>query len=236
MAKAVPITDILPTIEQCVASIIDVYNRSSETDKSEGIEWYPLAHAFAYTVGRRSHKRGAGIIAALSPQTSWPENKRLALAASGSARITGQTGRNCEKATDCRSGYDPLDVLGGRKVRAFYALILDPTNAYDVVIDRHAFDIALGYETDNLARKVLERKGGYDFIADAYRKAASELGILPSVLQATTWLAWRRIKRPNPSSFTASGFEAQPVVRQRIKRAPLTAADNVDDDGTELDF
>ena len=231
MAKAVPITDILPTMEQCVSSIENVYYKATEQDKSEGIEWYPNAHAFARTVGSRSVKRGAGIIAALSPQTSWPENKRLALQAS-SGRITGHTRRNCEKATDCRRGYDPLEVLGGRKVRAFYALILDPTNAYDVVIDRHAFDVAIGYETDNLARKVLERVGGYDFIADAYRKAAANLGILPSEVQATTWLTWRRLKRANESSLTVSGFEPVPSLPSVV----LTVADCIDEDGTELDF
>lgn len=186
-----------------VEAIGYVYNSASDEDRDQGAVWYPLAHLFAYDIGRRSVSRGAGIIAALSPQMSWAENVKLARSASGSGRITGHTGANCAKALKCRQGYDPLDHLGGLKVRSFYALILDPTNAWDVVIDRHAFDIAMGYETNNLARKVLERKGGYDAVSDAYRKAAANLGILPHVLQATTWLTWRRSKRAAFSSLTA---------------------------------
>jgi len=200
--KAKPIAEILDTQEWLVSNILATYASSTDQDRLEGSQWYPLAHLFAHTVGKGSVKRGAGIIAALSPQLSWAENKRLALQ-SRSGRITGQTGLNCQKATDCRSGHEPLDVLGGNKVRAFYSLILNPNDSYNVVIDRHAFDCALGYVTDNRTRKILERKGGYDYIADCYRKAAAELGILPSVLQATVWLTWRRQIRSNDSSLTA---------------------------------
>lgn len=200
--KATPIADILDSQEWLASNILATYAQSSELDREQGALWYPLAHLFAETVGIGSVKRGAGIIAALSPQTSWAENKRLALSAC-SGKITGHTGINCRKALACRQGYDPLEILGGRKVRAFYALILEPGNAFDVVIDRHAFDCALGYATNNLTRKVLERVGGYDYVADAYRKAAAELGILPSVLQATVWLTWRRQLRSNDSSLTS---------------------------------
>lgn len=200
--KALPIADILDSQDWLSANILATYAASTDQDREEGTLWYPLAHLFAATVGKGSVTRGAGIIAALSPQTSWPLNKRLALNAM-SGRITGHTGVNCEKARDCRRGRDPLDVLGGNKVRAFYTLIAEPTNAYDVVIDRHAFDCALGYVTNNATRKILERKGGYDYVADAYRKAAASLGILPSTLQATVWLTWRRSIRDNESEFTA---------------------------------
>lgn len=201
--KAAPIESILDTQEWLATNILATYASSTDQDREEGALWYPLAHLFAETVGKGSVRKGAGIIAALSPQTSWVINKRLALQASGSRRITGHTGLNCAKALACRQGHNPLDVLGGSKVRAFYALIFEPGNTYEVVVDRHAFDCALGYVTDNRARKVLERKGGYDYVAGAYRKAAAELGILPSVLQATTWLTWRRSIRVNESSFTA---------------------------------
>lgn len=196
------IESILDSQEWLAANILATYASSTDQDREEGTLWYPLAHLFAATVGKGSVTKGAGIIAALSPQTSWPLNKRLALAAR-SGRITGHTGINCRKALECRQGHNPLDVLGGNKVRAFYTLIADPWNAYDVVIDRHAFDCALGYVTDNRTRKILERKGGYDYVAAAYRKAAAELGILPHVLQATVWLTWRRSIRANESEFTA---------------------------------
>lgn len=199
--KAAPIESILDSQEWLANNILATYDQATDQDRQEGTLWYPLAHLFAHTVGIGSVKRGAGILAALSPQTSWPENKRLALNAR-TGKITGHTGANCRKALECRQGFEPLDVLGGNKVRAFYSLILEPGNAFDVVVDRHAFDVALGYVTNNLARKVLERRGGYDYVADAYRNAAAELGILPSVLQATVWLTWRRQVRSNESSLT----------------------------------
>ena len=199
--KAEPIGSILDTQEWLANNILCTYAQSTDQDRAEGILWYPLAHLFAETVGKGSVKRGAGIIAALSPQTSWPLNKRLALAAR-SGKITGHTGANRRKALECRQGFEPLETLGGNKVRAFYALIFEPTNAFDVVIDRHAFDCALGYVTNNRARKILKRVGAYDYVAGAYRKAAAELGILPSVLQATVWLTWRRQNNENDSERT----------------------------------
>lgn len=101
---------------------------------------------------------------------------------------------SCVKATRILAGETPLDVLGGDKVRAFYATILDP-HGYDVpVIDRHAFDIAVGRVTDEKARATLSRKGEYARFGEVYIDAARSVGVSSSQMQAITWVAWRRLK------------------------------------------
>lgn len=144
---------------------------------------------------------GAGVLAALSPQTAWGEakgqNVELARRAFRQGKATGHTGDACNKATAILSSWqDPEDVLGGLKVRNFYAAIVDPNSATAVCIDRHAFDIAVGRVTDGTARTILVRVGVYDTFAELYREAARTIGggITPAAVQAVTWLVWRRQK------------------------------------------
>ncbi|HTE66948.1 MAG TPA: hypothetical protein VK736_11925 [Candidatus Binatia bacterium] len=105
------------------------------------------------------------------------------------------TGSNVVKARRCDAGEHWADVLGGPKVRAFAALIDDPDDLTAVVIDRHAFDVAVGRVTSDHERDLLlKRRGVYERFARVYRAAARVLGIPPSVVQATTWTYWRRVK------------------------------------------
>jgi hypothetical protein len=77
-------------------------------------------------------------------------------------------------------------------VRAFYLSILSPED-YSVspVIDRHAFDIAVGKKTDDKTRGILSRKGIYESFAEVYREAAKIAGIGSAQMQAITWVEWR---------------------------------------------
>ncbi len=55
-----------------------VYRSASFAAWSEGMTWYPEANEFArYLDGNRFH-RAAGIISALSPLSSWANNKAKA--------------------------------------------------------------------------------------------------------------------------------------------------------------
>lgn len=151
--------------------------------------------------GRAHHlERNAGIIAALSPLNGWTNNLRKAKAViSKRGRITVVRGMpngiglggNVEKAIKIYNGADPLNVLKGDKVTAFYRTILDPTGDIDPVIDRHAFDIAVGEPTNEKRRQVLSRKGVYEEFAHVYREAAKVAGIGSAQMQAITWVAWR---------------------------------------------
>lgn len=179
-----------------VSNVLAVYNGASAHALREGLSWYLDAHNFAKIMGGgrpHHHARNAGIIAALSPMNGWDNNKRKA------AQLVSQRGngegcglkKNVAKAIAIYNGADPLDVLGGDKVRAFYATILDPTADIIPVIDRHAFDIAVGERTDEKRRGILSRKGVYNEFANVYREAARIVGIGAPQMQAITWVAWR---------------------------------------------
>ena len=190
-----PLETILGTPQALADTILDSWYLTSDADRHDGAEWYARAHGTAGRIAQGDLRQGAGVIAALSPQVSWPENVRLAELAFANGYASGHYGANLRKANSCLTGVDPLRVLGGNKVRAFYALILDPNDAYTVCVDRHAVSAAVGRTLDDSERKVLERKGAYDLVADAYRKAAAELGILPHQCQAITWVWWRKAKK-----------------------------------------
>lgn len=181
-----------PTVD----NIIHVYLSASDSDYAAGMAWYDDAHIFAKSLDPVRFHRAAGVIAALSPMNGWKNNKRKA------AQLYSQNGdgtgcgllRNVAKATLIYRGEDALDVLGGDKVRAFYATIVDPYGDHEPVIDRHAFDIAVGRVTDDETRAQLSRKGEYERFATVYREAALLAGIGAAQMQAITWVAWRSRK------------------------------------------
>lgn len=178
-----------------VSNVLAVYNGASANAIREGLSWYLDAHNVSRTLAAaygKTVEQVAGIIAALSPMNGWENNKRKAeqLLMQGNGEGCGLY-RNVEKAMRIYNGEMPLDVLGGDKVRAFYATILDPTGDIDPVIDRHAFDIAVGERTDEKRRGILSRKGVYHTFANVYRDAAKIAGIGAAQMQAITWVAWR---------------------------------------------
>jgi hypothetical protein len=181
-----------------VENVLAVYNGASAHALREGISWYTDAHNYAILLCMNydiSVAQAAGIIAALSPMNGWENNKRKAtqLIRQNNGEGCGLL-RNVAKAEAILFGgfdIDPLDILGGDKVRAFYQTILDPTADIVPVIDRHAFDIAVGERTDERRRGALGRKGVYGQFADVYREAARIVGIGAPQMQAITWVAWR---------------------------------------------
>lgn len=186
-----------------VSNVLAVYNGASAWALRSGLSWYLDAHNFARVAGggRAQHvKRNAGIIAALSPMNEWENNKRKAAQLiSMRGRVVAVKGRpngiglstNVRKAVAIYNGADPEDVLSGDKVTAFYRTILDPFGDIDPVIDRHAFDIAVGERTDEKRRGILSRKGVYAEFAHVYREAAKIAGIGAAQMQAVTWVAWK---------------------------------------------
>lgn len=186
-----------------VSNVLAVYNGAFDHHLRFGLAWYPLAHRAALSMGggRANHlSRNAGIIAALSPMNHWTNNlnkARMLVSLRGRVEVVkGQPngigiGNNVAKAIAIYNGADPLDVLGGDKVRAFYRTIVDPTGDIDPVIDRHAFDIAVGEVTNDKRRGILSRKGVYSEFANVYRDAAKVAGIGSAQMQAITWVAWR---------------------------------------------
>ncbi|HKZ21139.1 MAG TPA: hypothetical protein VJQ57_13645 [Acidimicrobiia bacterium] len=174
-----------------VRNIRSVWFMASDIQLATGRNWYPEAHATARLLADGDVRTGAGLLAALSPQTAWWLNVELACEAYEAGTAGRHTGDSCSKANRILAGEDPVDVLPmGRKTGHFYRAILDPSDAGAVCVDRHAHDVAVGIPYGDWPRG-LSTPSRYDLIADCYREVALQLGELPSTVQAVTWVAWR---------------------------------------------
>lgn len=174
-----------------VANIVDVYRSATPDQLVTGQQWYRTAHDMAGLMTDGDVRLGAGLLAALSPQTAWWLNVQLASDAYETGEPRGHLGDALSKATRILAGIDPQSVLPmDRKTGHFYRLILDPTDAEAVCIDRHAHDVAVG-RAYGCEERGLGAHGRYALIAHCYREAAIQLGVLPSTAQAVTWVVWR---------------------------------------------
>jgi hypothetical protein len=180
-------------VETLAANILVTLGRAKPEHYREGIDWYQHAHTLARVLAGLhgiSIEQAAGVLAALSPQLSWPRNVAYAeqFLATGDAPVLGRSKRSAARILQ---GEPPLSVLQGPKVRAFFANIADPDGTDAVTVDRHAHDVAVGQRFGDARRPLLGRQGGYDLLAAAFRLAAAKVGLQPSAVQAITWLAWK---------------------------------------------
>lgn len=199
-------------------NIIAVYNAASEDEKVEGAAWYGKAQGHAWEIGRQAMpdgwiidgyvqvgddgnaydfhpnpvlwRIGAGVLAALSPRMPWGRNIELGMALVQGMDVRG-LGKMIDKAKKVWAGRDPLSVLKGPKELAFYTNILYAGQCDAVTIDTHALAVYMGRKVNSKMYSKLSRKGEYERIERAYRRAAKELGVPVSTVQATTWVAWR---------------------------------------------
>jgi hypothetical protein len=185
-------------------NIIKVYNEATEDQKRQGAEWYRHAHQLADLLSEGQVRQGAGVLAALSANKAWDINQRLARDAFD-GNVHGHVSNALGKVAKILSGVDPAEVLPmDMKTGNFYRCILDPEDAEAVVIDRHAHDVAVGHPCGDDDRG-LSAKGRYAVLSLAYRNAAAKLGVTPSVLQATVWVAWTE---------SLAGVKRRPVVER----------------------
>lgn len=189
-------------------NVTKVWRSCDESVKAEGFAWYGAARILATELDPDNPERGAAVIAVLSPMLSWPQNmlaarRAYAMFHAGASQDEIATGlrllrKNAAKAAAILFGAEPDAIVSGDKVRSFWTCIARPEAADAVCIDRHAFDIAVGKVTcDDVRGKYLGRKTGYATVAETYRRAAQILSaeegrtILPSDVQAATWVWWR---------------------------------------------
>lgn len=171
--------------------------RTASADQLErGRSWYQQAMMDAFAIASDTGyalETVAGVIAALSPQTAWWQNLMLAKqAASAGVMLQGHTGDSMRKVNAILQGAEPLDVLGGLKVRSFYANIISGGLDAGVTIDRHAWDICTGLK--GYAQSLSITPGRYAAASECYSRAAgilSDLDMTPAQLQATAWVIWR---------------------------------------------
>jgi len=189
-------------------NILRVYSRASKQDIAKGTIWYRDARRVATVIGNGDTAKGAGVIAALSPQQQWETNVKMARHACLTRKASGHFKANNEKANRILRGADPLTVLGGDKVRAFYVNILNG-GGDSVTIDRHSLAVAYSRVLDDYARqRIIERKESYPQIVGRYRNRAKILGLSPADLQAITWTTWRREQGGNFPRLTFSSADA----------------------------
>jgi hypothetical protein len=181
-----------------VDHILGAYMRSSTADRADGTDWYASARTLAQTLLPDDVETAAGVIAALSPMTAWPENVKRATAAIRGEHVA-HTEPNVAKVLRILSGEYPLDVLSGPKTRAFFLNIMGEHSIETVTVDRHAIDVACGIvQSDTDRAKAIRGKAGYAKVAAMYVEAANIIGdITPAQLQAVVWVYWRRNVVPN---------------------------------------
>lgn len=174
--------------ETIIRRIVRTFDGATSTDLESGARWYDEAGALAATLSARHDlplENVAGVIAGLSPRTSWARNVAGAVALLGegptAARRLGCIGRNVETAQ--RAKREGLAAINGPKTSAFARNIAGDRES--VTVDVWACRVA------DLDENLLGRKGAYDMVADAYRAAARRVGVDPATVQATTWIVAR---------------------------------------------
>ena len=182
------------TYKRAVNNLTKIAKQASQENWTQGKAWYPAARAFCLVLSNRtglSVDQIVGILAALSPQCSWEENKRATeeLVLSGTIGVTVCYPANVKKAKRILQGEDPALVLGGFKVRAFFNNILYPNTSQDVTVDTHAARAAFNQIlfTRSEQNFIFRRKGN-EIIQRAYKTVANAYKVTPCTLQAVIWL------------------------------------------------
>jgi len=181
-------------ITQYKRNILKTWRQVTPEDFTAGVNWYPKARDIAFEVGKGNVKLGAGVIAAFSPMIRWDLNIEMARNAINSGSFVGHFFANNRKAERIFRGEEPLSVLGGNKVRAFYQCIVSGGNCEMPVIDRHSIAVALNRMLSDEDRKLYSKGRRFSEVATAYVEVAKGLNIPVAHLQAITWVNWRRRK------------------------------------------
>jgi len=187
------------TIRTMAANILAVYLQAEDIDRAAGAFWYAEESArladFAVRHGI-TLDAAAGAAAAISPGMRWDlvPSHLAALMKNPEHKVPTYSREFVRRAVRCLQGESPDAVLGGPKVRAFYALLASGGASDDVVIDGHAINIAMlsVHNIRDLPAAARVNDCRYRLAAAAYREVAEIVGAAPHAVQAVTWIYWRR--------------------------------------------
>lgn len=171
-------------------NILRAWEMTSDREKSAGAVWYDDTADLVGSFWVGHADAALGIFAALSPRISVAADLAATRIVIDAARAgepmparAGQALRaNIVKAWRIAQGEKPLDVLGGRKTRAFYRNLNGNTLA--VTIDAWAMKVA-GHHRNGVSDRQ------YRLLTAAYRAAAREAGTDPRTMQSATWISAR---------------------------------------------
>lgn len=188
--------------------ILAVFFTANDSELLAGSRFYPDALAYCQQLSRQygcSVECAAGVVAALSPNNNWQRNQSDANTLIRAFCLGGHADANSVKvatynankikALNILSGAEPLSILGGLKVRAFYDCIIGGDS---VCVDGHAYAIWTGERIPTTKTPKISPKL-YAAITADYRLAAKQINQIMGAnysacqIQAITWLVWRRI-------------------------------------------
>lgn len=195
---------MIPNPDDALA-LAQLYDSTDDATRDRGRAWYAIAQreaellALDYSVELST---AAGAIAALSPRMEWSKNLDAAAtilrAATNGARSAPRVGLglSTRRAWSIAKGADPLSILGGRKVRAFYRAIVGDRDALtlDVWAARAARGSSAQQPTTDRDHAALDA---------SYRVAAASAGEYPRDFQAILWIAARGIVE-NPAYYSTA--------------------------------
>lgn len=201
----------LPSLRTMRLNIWRALLCASDTEITEGMSFYEGAHGLCELIAatyKVSVSQAAGIYAALSPLNTWDTNVAnvFDILRDGSSATVNTPHANKRKALQIAEGADPLDILKGNKVRAFYRAIADLSVRDAVPVDRHLVCLALG--TKITANKHLSRIIGLPSLYSQVERAYLELGEREGIgnrLASIAWFVQRRVESgqqllPHPDS------------------------------------
>jgi len=176
---------------QTTRNILKIYRSATPEQIEAGMTWYNSAHNLAHVIGRGDVWKGAGLISAFSPLTPWWRNVELAITSAHAGRARTDTlGNSSRAAQRILDGEHPLDVLKGNKTRAFAENIALNGVSNNVTIDVHAYSIAVGKAVPSSKMPTLGKRL-YRDLQQAYINAAKREKVMPTQMQAITWVVWR---------------------------------------------
>jgi hypothetical protein len=212
-------------------NVVGHWDMATDEEKGQGKNWYEDAHHIAKAIAGGDAHKGAGVLAAYSPQTAWPANMfnasrsfREGKAIGGKGSGVMASGQMRDAAQRIMNGERHEDVFKGNKISDFAHLIEHGGNKDDndpkVVVDRHALSVAAGRrlpETETgPAQAAIANRHYYQHAVDTYHQAAKHINerdgrtgedqVKPHEVQAVTWLARQRMnQKEDRDSGTAMG-------------------------------
>jgi len=195
-------------MDKLVENILSVYGQATRKEHNDGLLWYKRAKRQCNALAKEQGlpiRKVVGVVAATSPNLAWSRNVYTAkqvvqgyiqgVAVCDIPNCSAYPANRSKgyRVLDCANRSDTITkVLNGPKIKAFYDNILGGDS---VTIDGHARNIAYGQRLALKDKRLSIGKAEYNKLENAYRKAASILGIKASALQAITWTTWRRINQ-----------------------------------------
>ena len=212
------------------ANVLSVFHRIPAEILTEGVTWYRRESAeiaaqaaeiaAGFSVALADARRAlVYAVAVVSPKTTWEQNVPLGVAVVSAVLRSapldgiGATGRDkaAEIAGAVFAGKTDAEIRAGffatsPKTWAFLTCLVNPAHPDAVCIDGHAYNLATFVVQPITKTPTLTARGRYAKLANAYRRAASAVGLLPLEMQAATWHAWRASLKGRGENRRAVGF------------------------------